>query len=409
MENSNVNWKDRSIDIRQEFLADGEKLKALILDDYEQQTQETFEAVCREITDNMNAFKHLIVSFNDLEESESVQINTISDHEGYDYVPVFTDEEECRKGAPGDLKSLPIGTIIEKVLEISGLEGVIINPHGIRIVIRKPILWRIIKLLDPDIDDLFWKNDMLDKAIHLVTDRYRRCFRKGIKMPYITHPLEVLQILISMRADSDLLIASVLHDLMEEDPYMTEDYIIWEFGHDACELITKLSADIDLSWAENKQCVIDYIQTANVREKLLLLADVVSELRNIEWNLWHGNVNIYDNLGVPKEKLSWYYCEIQMALSELRSYDNSVRVYIEMENLYKDIFVTFFYDEEHQRIFQAHLHGACDAMDKTTDIYTPWHEPIPEKVVRIGRMYAEFIEESWRTKLEWEEQTNPLS
>jgi hypothetical protein len=190
---------------------------------------------------------------------------------------------------------------------------------------------------------------------------------------------------------------------------MTEDYIIWEFGHDACELITTLSADIDLSWTENKQHIIDYIQTANIREKWLLLADIVSDLRSIEWNLWNGNVNIYTNLGIPKEKLSWYYCEIQKALSELQSYDNSIRIYIEMENLYQDIFVTFYYDAEHQRIFRKHLHDVCDAIDSTTLIYNPWYDLIPDNAVRIDRLQAESIEDSWSAEKDQTVTTKYLS
>ncbi len=48
---------------------------------------------------------------------------------------------------------------------------------------------------------------LLDKAIKFAVDKHAGQFRKGTSIPYITHPLETMSILTSMRADTNLLIA----------------------------------------------------------------------------------------------------------------------------------------------------------------------------------------------------------
>ena len=84
---------------------------------------------------------------------------------------------------------------------------------------------------------------LLDKAIKFAVDKHAGQFRKGTNIPYITHPLETMSILNSMRADTNLLIAGLLHDTLE-DTKATKEEITELFNKDIANLVdgvTKIS------------------------------------------------------------------------------------------------------------------------------------------------------------------------
>ena len=60
------------------------------------------------------------------------------------------------------------------------------------------------------------KNYLLEKAIHFSTTKHAGQLRKGTTVPYIVHPLETMNILRTMNADTNLLIAGLLHDTVNE-------------------------------------------------------------------------------------------------------------------------------------------------------------------------------------------------
>ena len=53
---------------------------------------------------------------------------------------------------------------------------------------------------------------MIDKAITFATKAHEGQFRKGTKLPYIVHPLEVGVIVSRMTQDKEVIAAAILHD-----------------------------------------------------------------------------------------------------------------------------------------------------------------------------------------------------
>lgn len=84
--------------------------------------------------------------------------------------------------------------------------------------------------------------EAFEKAYKFAEEAHRNQFRKD-ESPYITHPLETVKILISLRVDEDTLIAALLHDV-PEDTAKTIDDVEKTFGRNVAFLvdgITKLS------------------------------------------------------------------------------------------------------------------------------------------------------------------------
>lgn len=195
----------------------------------------------------------------------------------------------------------------------------------------------------------------LNDAIRFATERHEGQTRKGTNIPYILHPLEVLQILSSMRADTELLIAGVLHDAVEDTDTTLEE-IRQRFGADVAELVASNSEDKSKTWEERKQHTIKMLKGASHRVKQLILADKLANLRSIAYDYRRIGGRLWERFNAPAEKQAWYYGGIDDALSGLQ-YTDCKDVYWEYAGLFKDVFVKYYLDEDAEILHQVCLSG----------------------------------------------------
>ena len=71
--------------------------------------------------------------------------------------------------------------------------------------------------------------DIVEKAIIFASKKHKKQFRKGTPIPYIVHPIEVMQILRENNADKITIVAGLLHDTIE-DAGVTYKEICNKFG-----------------------------------------------------------------------------------------------------------------------------------------------------------------------------------
>lgn len=109
--------------------------------------------------------------------------------------------------------------------------------------------------------------------------------RKDDISPYINHPLEVAELLttIGKIEDSDVLIAAVLHDTLE-DTETTEEEIARLFGREVCKIVIELTDDKSLPEAERKQKQVDHAPHLSYAAKIVKLGDKISNIREIIHN-----------------------------------------------------------------------------------------------------------------------------
>ncbi len=178
---------------------------------------------------------------------------------------------------------------------------------------------------------------MLNKAIKFATEKHSKQFRKGTVIPYIVHPLETMTILLSMRADMNLLVAGVLHDTIE-DTDTTYEEILSVFGEEVAKLVNSHSEDKSKTWDERKSNAINVLKTASTRHKMLVLADKVANLRSMYTDYIEFGDSFYSKFKAPKEKQAWYYNGIKDALDEMEENIYTQHVYREMKDLIQRIF-----------------------------------------------------------------------
>lgn len=233
----------------------------------------------------------------------------------------------------------------------------------------------------------------LHEAIIFATKAHKGQVRKGTDVDYICHPMEVLQILTQMGADQNLLIAGVLHDVVE-DTDVTLDEIFDRFGADVGNLIAHHSEDKRKPWRERKEHAVSSLGYADKRTQMLVMADKVSNQRSIYADLMEYGENTWDKFNAPKEEQSWYYSAVQDALKEMQNYEDTADVYWEMVSTYKDIFVTFWTDEEYSCIYQTADAGTY-RLEKEEPTWLEYEGELPEGLIKLTRAQSEHMEAEW--------------
>ncbi len=105
--------------------------------------------------------------------------------------------------------------------------------------------------------------------------------RKGVSgEPYINHLIEVAELVSSTlpQPDTDLVIAALLHDAIE-DVGVTKEEIVDRFGPDVANLVMEVTDDKSLPKAERKRLQVVNAPKKSVRAQYIKLADKISNLR----------------------------------------------------------------------------------------------------------------------------------
>ena len=120
-------------------------------------------------------------------------------------------------------------------------------------------------------------------AAHYAAEKHAQQRRKGAAgEPYVNHLLEVSHLVSTSLSspDTNLVIASLLHDVIE-DADVTEEELAQKFGSDVADLVAEVTDDKSLPKAERKRLQIEHAPTLSGRAQTIKLADKISNLRSI--------------------------------------------------------------------------------------------------------------------------------
>ena len=156
----------------------------------------------------------------------------------------------------------------------------------------------------------------IHNAIIFATLKHRNQKRKGTDIPYIVHPMEVMQILTAENCSEDVIIAGILHDTLEDTDTKPEE-IEREFGKEVLAIVQTESEDKSKTWKERKQHTIDCLKNDTLETKLVCCADKLSNIRSMYADLQDCGEKLWERFNAPKDELAWYYRSIAESLSEL--------------------------------------------------------------------------------------------
>ena len=151
-------------------------------------------------------------------------------------------------------------------------------------------------------------SDKIFQAMEFAQSAHRGQYRKGTKLPYIIHPLGVMEILLRENAPEEVVIAGILHDTLE-DTATTAEELEQNFGKRVKELVLAATEpEHDAPWETRKQHTIEFIKNITDEEVLLLscadklhnLNSMIEDYARIGDELWH-------RFKRGKNEQKWYY------------------------------------------------------------------------------------------------------
>ncbi len=150
--------------------------------------------------------------------------------------------------------------------------------------------------------------DLLFKAVDFAQKVHFGQYRKARKVPYIVHPLGVMEILSLYTDDEELLAAAILHDVVEDTPTTVSD-IYKNFGSRVAFLVNAVSEqDKKDSWENRKREALHSLSSVKEEEILMLsCADKLHNLRSIEEDRNMLGEKIWDRFKRGKEQQAWFF------------------------------------------------------------------------------------------------------
>jgi len=120
--------------------------------------------------------------------------------------------------------------------------------------------------------------ELIDKAIYWAR-KYHGDQKRKSGEPYYTHPLEVAYMISGYKLKTDVIVASILHDIIEDTP-VTAGMILDNFGQRIAEMVDRLTRDrpegIKLSVEEILNNAYKH------KDKEVLLIKFIDRLHNME-------------------------------------------------------------------------------------------------------------------------------
>ena len=152
--------------------------------------------------------------------------------------------------------------------------------------------------------------DKIARAFNFAYKAHKGQKRKASDIPYIIHPLEVSIILIKNKARDNVVIAGLLHDVVEDTPITLKE-IEKEFGKEIARLVDGATEPLELlkkgHWKERKQHTIKFIKTVDIDLKMLSCADKLANIKSKIDDYEKLGDKLWDKFNAPKNDQEWYY------------------------------------------------------------------------------------------------------
>lgn len=195
----------------------------------------------------------------------------------------------------------------------------------------------------------------IDKAIKQAALYHHNYTRKIDNIPYVTHPFAVAFLLSAYSNDEDVIIAALLHDVLEDVKEFTskekQELIEREFGERVYNFIKEVSEEktpssgkaIDkATWKKRKEQTIIKLKENSHEALLIIAADKIHNLMGIiEGYQVYGN-DVWSFFNAPPDQQLWYYESI-IAILQKRLQNPLVKeleiLYLQLKNIESQAFV----------------------------------------------------------------------
>ena len=170
---------------------------------------------------------------------------------------------------------------------------------------------------------IFWSSAGLT-----LTDFVATITRRRVLMSF-AGSIETALIASMQTNDEEILAAALLHDTIEDTGVTYED-LKQEFGTRVAAVVAAESEDKSKTWIERKGHTLEHLKTASQAEKILTMADKLSNIRSMARDYLLVGEELWQRFNMKdKEKQAWYYTsmiDLLKDLNETPEYQEYVRL-----------------------------------------------------------------------------------
>lgn len=151
----------------------------------------------------------------------------------------------------------------------------------------------------------------LERALRWAAICHRGQSRRGCEAPYIEHAMGVALILDRLGFDEEVVIAGLLHDVVEDTP-ATSEQIEARFGAVVAETVrhcSEVKTDAEgrkRPWIDRKRDHLEALAQAPTSARAVILADKLHNLLSIELDLREGRP-VWPTFHAERAQVLWYY------------------------------------------------------------------------------------------------------
>lgn len=176
--------------------------------------------------------------------------------------------------------------------------------------------------------------ELITKATIFAAKAHDGARRKGSGMPYILHPMEAASIVSTMTRRSDLIVAALLHDVLEDTP-VTYEELKTEFGSTIADIVQMETEDKSKTWHERKGRTISQLPLHDDGIKMVTLGDKLSNMRATWHDYQRIGDQVWERFRVTDKRLhAWYYRGLLEGFESLRG----IAAFEEFETLVHKVF-----------------------------------------------------------------------
>lgn len=163
----------------------------------------------------------------------------------------------------------------------------------------------------------------IQKAINQATILHYGQKRKSDGTPYILHPYSVAVLLSEYTDNEDIIIAGLLHDILEDVPSYTIDNMRKEFGDKITEIVNGVTekkhpdnSNKNYTWDMRKKEYIETLKQDSFESLMVCAADKIHNLKSIMDEYEKLGEKSFKNFNAPIKKRMWYYREVLNILKQ---------------------------------------------------------------------------------------------
>ncbi len=129
--------------------------------------------------------------------------------------------------------------------------------------------------------------ERIHNTIDLVSSLHANQKRKGSDTPYVSHCFGVAFILSNYTSDEDIIIAGLLHDVLEDIPGYTKEKMEEKFGKRVADLVDNVTgpkedeSGVKMDWLTAKEIYFNKISNGSLDALLIVAADKIHNMLSV--------------------------------------------------------------------------------------------------------------------------------